>query len=264
MINHKDQARIDELIEILHHGVGLNDASIKGTLRIMGKKLTDEIPLGAESPTFIARKRLILIGLQAKRLNALLKCLVSLISLFIFVVMIWAVYPNVKWWLLLIVFILTYWLYSSIRDVWQIGRLIPAIKSIEQIYTDPILSVQNQRVHDVGKYARQFAKPRFITRLIALFIMVMSAYLMVIFYAEKPMQLLGFYFLAPFMFMIAVGLIFYPINKVENMHLYGITQMPYKYMPFGFKLCLLIGLVLSVVMLGADWLGVDAFNQFKQ
>lgn len=51
-MNDKEQARTDEIVEVLHHGACLNDSSIKGTFRIIGKKIAGEIPLGAESPKF--------------------------------------------------------------------------------------------------------------------------------------------------------------------------------------------------------------------
>ena len=47
MMNDKEQARTDAIVEVLHHGAGLNDSSIKGTFRIIGKKIAGEIPLGA-------------------------------------------------------------------------------------------------------------------------------------------------------------------------------------------------------------------------
>ena len=38
-MNDKEQARTDAIVEVLHHGAGLNDSSIKGTFRIIGKKI---------------------------------------------------------------------------------------------------------------------------------------------------------------------------------------------------------------------------------
>ncbi len=46
-MNDKEQARTDAIVEVLHHGTGLNDSSIKGTFRIIGQKLMGDIPLGA-------------------------------------------------------------------------------------------------------------------------------------------------------------------------------------------------------------------------
>ena len=82
-MNDKEQARTDAIVEVLHHGAGLNDSSIKGTFRIIGKKIAGEIPLGAESPTFATRKRMILFSLQSSRISDLLQFFVALLILFI-------------------------------------------------------------------------------------------------------------------------------------------------------------------------------------
>ena len=44
-MNDKEQARIDAIVEVLHHGAGLNNSSIKGTFRIIGKKIASDIPV---------------------------------------------------------------------------------------------------------------------------------------------------------------------------------------------------------------------------
>ena len=46
-MNDKEQALTDAIVEVLHHGAGLNDSSIKGKFRIIGKTIAGEIPLGA-------------------------------------------------------------------------------------------------------------------------------------------------------------------------------------------------------------------------
>ena len=38
-MNDKEQARTDALVEVLHHGAGLNDSSIKGSSELLAKKL---------------------------------------------------------------------------------------------------------------------------------------------------------------------------------------------------------------------------------
>ena len=70
-MNDKEQARTDAIVEVLHHGAGLNDSSISGTFRIIGLNLTGDIPLGAESPMFATRKRMILCSLQSSRISNL-------------------------------------------------------------------------------------------------------------------------------------------------------------------------------------------------
>ena len=60
--------------------------------------------------------------------------------------------------------------------------------------------------------------------------------------------------------MLADGIMFYSISKAENLHLYGITQIPFKYMPFGMKLCLFIGALLSATMFIVDTFGINIFS----
>ena len=101
MMNDKEQARTDAIVEVLHYGAGLNDSSIKGTFRIIGLKLTGDIPIGAESPTFATRKRMILFSLQSSRISNFLQFFLALLMLFIVILMVWATYPSVTWWLFL-------------------------------------------------------------------------------------------------------------------------------------------------------------------
>lgn len=259
-MNDKEQARTDAIVEVLHHGAGLNDSSIKGTFRIIGQKLTGDIPLGAESPTFATRKRMILFSLQFSRIRNFLQFFLTLLMLFIVILMVWATYPSVIWWLFLMSAVLAYWAYSSISNFVRKGRLISVIKAQQQLYPDPVIKTQTQRVYDVQRHAKQFAQSRLASRFIALFIMLMSAYTMNLYTADMPTQLKHFCFLAPFTFMLAVGIMFYPISKAENLHLYGVTQIPFKYMPFGMKLCLFIGALLSATMFIVDTFGINIFS----
>ena len=259
-MNDKEQARTNEIVEVLHHGAGLNDSSIKGTFRIIGKKIAGEIPLGAESPTFATRKRMILFSLQSSRISNFLQFFLALLMLFIVILMVWATYPSVTWWLFFISAVLAYWVYSSISSFVRKGRLTSVIKAQEQIYPDPVIKAQTQRVYNVQRHANQFAQSRLASSLISLFILLMSAYTMNLYTADMPTQLKRFYFLAPFTFMLAVGIMFYPISKAENLHLYGVTQIPFKYMPFGMKLCLFIGALLSATMFIVDTFGINIFS----
>lgn len=262
MFNNKEQARIDALLEVLHYGAGLNDSSIKGTFRIIGQKLAGDIPLGAESPTFATRKRIILFSLQSSRIRNFLQFFLALLMLFIVILMVWVTYSNssATWWLLLMSAGLAYWAYSSIISFVRKGRLISVIKAQQQLYPDPVIKTQTQRVYDVQRHAKQFAQSRLASRFIALFIMLISAYTMNLYTADMPTKLKHFYFLAPFTFMLAAGIMFYPISKAENLHLYGVTQIPFKYMPFGMKLCLFIGVLLSATMFIVDTFGINIFS----
>lgn len=259
MINDKEQARIDALLEVLHHGVGLDDSSIKGTLKIIGKKLSGDIPLGAESPTFASRKRFILFSLQLNRISSLLNFVVALLMLFIIILMVWAIYPKVMWWLFPLTAVLAYWTYSSISSFGKTRRLIAAIEVQQCLHPDPVIKVQTQRVYNVQRHAKRFARPRFVSRLIALLIIFMSGYTISLYTTDAPTQLKIFYFSAPFTLMLAVGIMFYPISKVENIHLYGVTQIPFKYIPFGMKVCLFVGALLSITMFVLDIFGIKVF-----
>lgn len=260
MINHEDQANIDALIEVLHHGVGLQDSSIKGTLKTLGRKLVNDIPLGADAPTFTSRKRFILISLQSDRVKKCLEIMCTIVILLIFVVMVWATYPDIEWWLFFAIPILAYWMYSSIISFNKIGQIISIIKAQEKIYPDPVANIQAQHIHNLNKHAKQFAKPRLLSRIVALFVMLISTYMMSLYTADAPSQLLPFYLFGPFAFMAAVGIMFCPINKAETLHLYGVTQIPFKYMPFFFKMCLLLGTLLSMVLFIVDTFGIDILS----
>ncbi len=185
-MNNKEQARTDANIEVLHHGAGLDDSSIKGTFRIIGKKIAGKIPLGAESPTFATRKRIILFSLQSSRISNFLQFFLALLMLFIVILMVWATYPSVTWWLFLKSAVLAYWAYSSISSFVRKGRLISVIKAQGQLYPDPVIKAQTQRVYDVQKHANQFAQSRLASRLISLSIMLMSAYTMNLYTADMP------------------------------------------------------------------------------
>ena len=156
--------------------------------------------------------------------------------------------------------VLAYWAYSSISSFVRKGRLISVIKAQEQIYPDSAIKVRTQRVYDVQKHANQFAQSRLTSRLISLFILLMSAYTMNLYASDMQTQLKHLYFLTPFTFMLAVGIMFYPISKAENLHLYGVTQILFKYMPFGMKLCLFIGALLSATMFIVDAFSINIFS----
>ena len=115
-------------------------------------------------------------------------------------------------------------------------------------------------MYDLQRNAKQFAQSRLASRFIALFIMLMSAYTMNLYASDMQTQLKHLYFLTPFTFMLAVGIMFYPISKAENLHLYGVTQIPFKYIPFGMKLCLFIGALLSATMFIVDTCGINIFS----
>ena len=203
---------------------------------------------------------MVLFSLQSSRISDLLQFFVALLMLFIVIMMVWATYLSVTWWLFLMSVVLAYWVYSSISSFVRKGRLISVIKAQQQLYPDSVIKAQTQRVYDVQRHAKQFAQSCLASRFIALFIMLMSAYTMNLYTADMPTQLKHFYFLAPFTFMLAVGIMFYPISKAENLNLYGVTQILFKYMPFGMKLCLFIGALLSATMFIVDTFSINIFS----
>lgn len=69
----KEQAELEQLIHILHHGIGLQDDSVKGSFKIVGKKLAGDIPLGSEAVTFVTRKRMMLMSLQMQMLVSVMQ-----------------------------------------------------------------------------------------------------------------------------------------------------------------------------------------------
>ena len=106
--------------------------------------------------------------------------------------MVCATYPSVTWRLFLMSAALAYWAYSSISSFVRKGRLISVIKAQQQLYPDPVIKAQTQRVYDVQKHANQFAQSRLASRLISLSIMLMSAYTMNLYTADMPTQLKHF------------------------------------------------------------------------
>ena len=256
----KEPAELQQLIHILHHGVGLQDTSVKGTLAIIGGKLTGDIPLGSEAPAFAMRKRLILMGLQSKRISEASDAISLLIVAIIFALMIWASYPDTPWWVMMLTSVCLYWAYTSIKTFRRLGRIIYAVKSTEQLIPDPKLNIQPQRVQDIKKLRQRFGKSRMLSRVMGLGIAILAFWMIQLFYTQAPTDLLSLYFIFPTVLMFGIGLIFYPVNKAENLYLYGVTQMSFKDMPAGLKFFLYLGVGLSVAMLVAYGFSVDVLG----
>ena len=252
----KKQVELEQLIHILHHGIGLQDASIKGSFNIIGKKLAGDIPLGSEAATFVTRKRIMLMSLQMQMLVSVMHLVLSLLLLVVMMLMVWATSPQTEWWLFAVNIGLVLWLVYSIKQASASWKFIKAIKPVEQIHADPKRKVETQRVENLARQASQFAKPRLITRLIGSVIIIMSGFSLYHLYIDPPQYWFRLYFILPFLFMLGVGLVVYPINKQENLHLYGVTQMSFKAMPWGVNLCLLMGAGLSIAMLVAFEMGL--------
>ena len=178
----KEQIEIEALINIVHHGIGLKDASIKGTLAVIGGKLTGDIPLGSEAPTFGIRKRLLLISLQHKRLLEAMQAISLLLIAIIFALMSWASYPDIPWWVMVFTPVCLYWAYTSIKTFRRLGRFIQAVKLTQQIYPDPTLNLQSQRVQDINKQRHRFGKSRMLSRVMGLGIAILAFWMIQLFY----------------------------------------------------------------------------------
>ena len=95
----------------------------------------------------------------------------------------------------------------------------------------------------------QFAKSKSIARLGGLFIMLVSGATLFYIFTSNAQSVPRIYVVLPFMFMLGFGLMLYPISKAETLHLYGTTQIPFKHMPLGMKICFGIGIILTVILL---------------
>lgn len=95
----------------------------------------------------------------------------------------------------------------------------------------------------------QFAKSKSMARLAGVGIMIVSAATLYYIFTSNSQSVPRIYVVLPFMFMLGFGLMLYPISKAETLHLYGTTQIPFKRMPFGMKICFGIGAVLTVMLL---------------
>ena len=95
----------------------------------------------------------------------------------------------------------------------------------------------------------QFAKSKSMTRIGGIFIMLVSAATLYYIFTSSEQSVPRIYVVLPFLFMMGFGLMLFPISKAETLHLYGTTQIPFKHMPFGMKICFGIGAILTVMLL---------------
>jgi len=52
---------------------------------------------------------------------------------------------------------------------------------------------------------------------------------------------------APFFACLGLALVLYPITKEESVQKYGTPQMPWKHMPLGMKMLVVIGILLGLL-----------------
>ncbi len=95
----------------------------------------------------------------------------------------------------------------------------------------------------------QFAKSKSMARLAGVGIMIVSAATLFYIFTGNSQFVPRIYVVLPFMFMLGFGVMLYPISKAETLHLYGTTQIPFKHMPLGMKICFGIGIILTVMLL---------------
>ena len=79
--------------------------------------------------------------------------------------------------------------------------------------------------------------------------MLVSAATLYYIFTSSEQSVPRIYVILPFMFMMGFGLMLFPISKAETLHLYGTTQIPFKHMPLGMKICFGIGAVLTIMLL---------------
>ena len=101
----------------------------------------------------------------------------------------------------------------------------------------------------MNEHTDQFAKSRSMARLAGICIALIAAATLFYIFTGSSQSVPRIYVILPFMFMLGLGLALYPISKAETFHLYGTTQIPFKHMPLGMKICLGIGVVLTVMLL---------------
>lgn len=101
----------------------------------------------------------------------------------------------------------------------------------------------------MNEYPDQFATSKRMTRLGGIFIMVVIGATLFYIFSSNPQSLPRLYIVLPFIFMLGLGIALFPISKAESLHLYGTTQMPFKHMPLGLKICIVIGALLSAGLL---------------
>lgn len=95
----------------------------------------------------------------------------------------------------------------------------------------------------------QFAKSKSMARLAGLFIMLVSGATLFYIFTSSLQSIPQMYVLLPFFFMLGFSLLLYPISKAETLYLYGTTQIPFKHMPLGMKICLGVGIILTAMLL---------------
>ena len=95
----------------------------------------------------------------------------------------------------------------------------------------------------------QFAKSKSMARLAGIGIAVISAATLFYIFPGNAQSVPRIYMILPFMFMLGIGLALCLISKAETLHLYGTTQIPFKHMPLGMKICFGIGIVLTLMLL---------------
>ena len=101
----------------------------------------------------------------------------------------------------------------------------------------------------MNEQADQFAKSKSVARLAGVGIMIVSAATLYYIFTSSEQSVPRIYVVLPFMFMMGFGLMLFPISKAETLHLYGTTQIPFKHMPLGMKICFGIGVILTIMLL---------------
>ena len=252
----RHQQKIAQVIAMLHTGIGLEDASFQGTWHVITDKLLGDVPFGADAPDFITRKRMVLSGFYGELIFNGIVLLLVLLLLLLVSLMLWASYPQIDWFIYGVELGLICWLLIITNKITYLVRLIVAIKPIKPQYSSPMLNKspyrlekdENKSLSSSNLNPRNLRKARFITRLLAVLMMIITGYFLFNFYQHPQIELTKQSAILPFLFMFGLGLFIHPLTKAESLHLYGVTQIPFKYIPIKVKLCWLLGAIASVAM----------------
>ncbi|WP_010113697.1 hypothetical protein [Acinetobacter sp. P8-3-8] len=239
----KIKTEIEQLTLIIHQGI--NQQSTKFDLNTVFNKVSGDLPLGADAPTFSSRKRMITFQALSKFIQFSVLSLITLIfasSLFFIVFA-----GKVKITFIFIGLICLVFSLFFLKHALNRLKVYFALKNVQQIIANPEKSLP---LVDEFSIAQQFSKERMITRLIGCLITTLSGAILWHIINTSPQPVVQITFVSPFMFMLGIGIILTPISKAESLHRYGTTRLPWKLFPPTLKLCIIIGVLMTILLIG--------------
>lgn len=234
---------INQLTSIIHHGV--HQHSTDASLDIFFDKLTNQLPLGADAPTFNSRKRFISLQLLIKTIQFLILFLICAIIAICFLFVSFGETTNFVF--LAIGFIcLILSIFFLAKCIGRI-QIFSAIKNVVQTIPDP---EKKFPVIDEQAIAQQFSKERVKARIAGCFIALVGGSITAYILTTPLQSVVAIAFIAPLFLMLGIGLIIHPISKAESLYRHGTAQLPWKDFPAILKLCTIIGVCFSILLLG--------------